>query len=322
MRTAVPENSTVFPVKTTAENSILKTLAYFDIFHYPLTKYELQQYLDHSLPAITLEETLQQMTAQGTIFLYQEYYSLQNNPLLVHRRREGNQRAEALMPKAFGIGRFLYRFPFVRGIAISGSLSKNYADEKADFDYFIITKANRLWVARTFMHLFKKLTFLTGQQHFYCMNYYIDEKALPLHDKNIFTAIETKTLVPVAGNSIQDFFSANQWTHVYFPVCPTPQQGVPGTRGSLLKKCIESLLNNQVGSWLDQLFFRITTKRWQKKESRSQRNAKGFVMNLVTDKHFARSNPGGFQEKVLALYEEKLHKLQLGKGQLVNWEID
>jgi hypothetical protein len=216
------------------------------------------------------------------------------------------------MSKAKKIGRFLNQFPYVRGIAISGSLSKNYADEKADIDFFIITRANRLWVARTCMHLFKKLTFLTGHQHYYCMNYYIDEKALSLNDKNIFTAIETKTLIPVAGTCIREFFSANPWTDAYFPVCPNPGDSIRGQRRSIIKKCIEVLLNNRAGAWLDQLLFRITTKRWQKKQARHQRNAKGAVMNLVTGKHFARSNPGGFQEKVLALYEAKLRGLGLG----------
>ncbi|MEI9810645.1 MAG: hypothetical protein WDO16_23755 [Bacteroidota bacterium] len=149
---------------------------------------------------------LEQLVAEGTIFRIAEFYLLQNDSALVKRRREGNQRAGQLLPKAMRIGRFLSRFPYVRGVGISGSLSKMYADEKADIDFFIITKANRLWIARTFMHLFKKLTFLTGRQHLYCMNYYIDEKALKLGEQNIYTAIETVTLLPAGGNAMQGFF--------------------------------------------------------------------------------------------------------------------
>ena len=33
-------------------------------------------------------------------------------------------------------------------------------------------------------------------------------------------------------------------------------------------------------------------------------------MDLITGKHFARSNPGAFQEKVLALYDQKLSGLK------------
>ena len=154
------------------EISILRLLAYFDIFQYPLTKNEIRQFLPELLSETRLDAILQLMLINKTIFLHDDFYSLHNNPLLAYRRKEGNLRAKKLLPRAYAIGRFLYRFPFVRAIAISGSLSKDFADEKADIDFFIITKANRLWIARTIMHLFKKLTFITGHQHYFCMNYY------------------------------------------------------------------------------------------------------------------------------------------------------
>jgi hypothetical protein len=121
---------------------------------------------------------LQKLVIEKIIFRINEFYSLQNDPLLVEKRIKGNDRASKLLSKAMSIGAFLYRFPFVRAVGISGSLSKKYADEKADIDFFIITKSNRLWISRTVLHAFKKLTFLVGQQHFYCMNYFIDENAL------------------------------------------------------------------------------------------------------------------------------------------------
>src|SRR6202022_4223033 len=89
---------------------------------------------------------------------------------------------------------------------------------RSDIDFFIITKANRLWIARTLMHLFKKLTFLTGHQGWYCMNYYVDEEALQIEEKNIFTATELITLLPVCGNgTMEEFFRANNWASSYFP---------------------------------------------------------------------------------------------------------
>ena len=47
-------------------------------------------------------------------------------------------------------------FPFVRAVGISGSLSKQYADENSDIDYFIITAANRLWIAKNLPAYFQK----------------------------------------------------------------------------------------------------------------------------------------------------------------------
>jgi predicted nucleotidyltransferase len=117
------------------------------------------------------------------------------------------------MTKAKGVGRLLIKFPFVRGVGISGSLSKNFADDKSDIDLFIITEKDRLWIARTLMHCFKKLTFLANRQHHYCMNYYVDEQQLQIAEKNIYTAIEVDTLIPLEGDVVfEQFYTANTWT--------------------------------------------------------------------------------------------------------------
>ena len=300
-------------VQNAEETSILKVLAYFDIFHYPLTKNEIRQFLDTTFTESKTDELLQQLLTNQTVFLYNEFYSLHNSALLADRRKEGNLRAERLLPKAFKIGRFLFRFPFVRAIGVSGSLSKNFADEKADIDFFIIVKANRLWISRTLMHLFKKLTFITGHQHYFCMNYYIDEEGLVIENQNIFTAIEIATLLPVCGKKTLDrFFAINSWRSRFLPGAfgQTHFQDEKPAR-SWFKRVAEWIFDNSMGNHLDKWLLTITTHRWQQKSRKGRRNKKGHMMNLITGKHFARSNPGAFQEKVLALYEQKLIDLKL-----------
>ena len=296
------------------EISILRLLAYFDIFHYPLTKNEIRQFLPEFLSETRLDAILQFMLINDTIFLYNDFYSLNDNPLLAYRRRDGNLRAKNLTPKAYAIGRFLYRFPFVRAIAISGSLSKDFADEKADIDFFIITKANRLWIARTIMHLFKKLTFLTGHQHYFCMNYYLDEEALLIQEQNIFTAIEIRTLLPVCGEQLHNkFLERNSWASEFFRSSGTLQTagGKKPDVKPWYRSFAEWIFNNKPGDYLDDWLMGVTTRRWQRKNIKGKRNKNGRTMNLITGKHFSRSNPGAFQEKVLALYKQKLNDLKL-----------
>lgn len=296
------------------ETGILRLLAYFDIFQYPLTKKEIRQFFPGFIDEERLESLLQSMVLDKTVFLHYDFYSLHNNPLLAYKRIEGNFRAKKLIPKAYSIGRFLYRFPFVRAIAISGSLSKDFADEKADIDFFIITKANRLWIARTIMHLFKKLTFITGHQHYFCMNYYIDEEALLIQDKNIFTAIEIGTLLPVRGNEMLDqFFEVNKWSSEFFNQFGKLKVGSTAKKDiqSWYKRFSEWIFNNRPGDLLDEWLLRVTTRRWQRKHLMGIRNKNGRTMNLITGRHFSRSNPGAFQEKVLFLYKQKLEDLKL-----------
>jgi hypothetical protein len=292
--------------------SVLKTVAYFDIFHYPLDRNEIGRFLDRKVSDELLDDCLQRLQVDNRLFLHNGFYSLQNNHLLSHRRMQGNKRAEKMLVKAGKIGRFLYQFPFVRAVGVSGSLSKNFAGEGSDIDFFIITRANRLWIARTLMQVLTKLALLRGRQHFYCMNYYIDEEAMQLAEKNIFTAIELKTLLPVAGEPVmQKFFAANSWTNDWLPVCEFRKQATADSRSCWLKRLSEWVFGASWFNKTDEYLFRNTTLRWQRKEKRGMKNGKGDTLNLLTGKHFARTNPGAFQEKVLAVYEKKIASLRL-----------
>ena len=291
--------------------SALKVLTYFDLFDYPLTREEIGLFLDQKTSPGELFGSLNQLAESDLAFRFQEFYCLRNDPALVERRNKGNQKAAALIPTAYRISAFLYNFPFVRGIGISGSLSKNFADENADIDYFIITKSNRLWIARTLMHLYKKLTYITGRQHCHCMNYYVDEEALTIQEKNIFTAIEVKTLIPVCGNgSLENFFNANTWTDHYYPNCIIETESRTRTSSSIFKKLMESLFNNAMGDQLDNYLMKLTSRRWKIKETRNRLNAAGRKMGLQTGKHFSKPNPQHLQKQILELFEMRFGEMR------------
>lgn len=291
-------------------NSILKVVTYFDLFKYPVSPEEIRFFLDQDAEAGTIQTTLNELCQEGCLFGIGDFYSLRNDPLLVTRRLKGNQHAEELLRIAARISRRLFQFPYVRGIGISGSLSKHYAEEDADIDYFIITRRNRLWIARTLMHLFKKLSFLTGRQHWYCMNYYIDEEALEIEEKNIFTATELITLLPACGNGeLSKFFEANNWVCDFFPhYIHRSHMAQSPSASSRIKQGLEKIFDNPIGDRLDDFLRRLTTRRWQHKEERGALNQKGGRLSLKTSKHFSRPNPAMFQKKILSSYLHNLNE--------------
>ena len=259
-----------------------------------------------------MQNALAELAKDHFIFKLGDFYSLTNDPLLVERRIKGNNRAQAQLVIASRIGSFLFRFPYVRGIGISGSLSKNFADENSDFDFFIIAKANRLWIARTIMHLFKKLTYLRKRQHRYCMNYYIDEEALQIEEKNIFTATELITLLPLRGPEVMDkFFKSNNWAAGYFHQYDKRMTVSPALGGkNRIKKTVEWVFQNRLGDWLDNYFMKLTSRRWKHKEEKQVLNIKGNRMGLRTGKHFSKPNPVFFQEKIIAFYHNNLNEME------------
>jgi hypothetical protein len=298
------------------EHSILKVLVYFDLFRYPITKEEIYSFIDQPLNSECLNKTLDHLTKRQLVFQLGEFYSLQNDYSLAKRRRKGNALAAELLKKASGISGLLYKFPYVRGVGISGSVSKNFADEDADIDYFIITKANRLWIARTLMHLYKKNPFLKRRHQHYCMNYYVDEADLLIEEKNIYTATELFTLIPMAGNgSMKFFFEANSWALPYFPnhKLPSVKMEVKNTE-PLYKKLTELFLNNKLGDWLDDYLLKVTTRRWKKKEDEGRLNTKGEIMGLKTGKHYSKNNPAHFHDWFMEKYERKLTDMKAQWG--------
>jgi len=290
-----------------AELAIVKTLIYFDIFDYPLSENDIRNFVAHYISDEAFALALLHLSLDKIIFRVGEFYSLQNNRQRAEERIQGNLRAQPLLVKAARIGAFLYKFPYVRAVAVSGSLSKNYADKKADIDFFIITKTNRLWIARTVLHLFKKLTFLVGRENFFCMNYFVDEDELVIPEENIYTAVEIVTLLPLAGTfTLNKFFEKNNWTRNWLPCYEYKRNVNTAERLSGSKKFVEWLFAGKAGEAVDDLLYKWTTRRWQKKEKTGRKNSKGKVMNLLTGKHFSKSNPETFQENILKKYDDKI----------------
>lgn len=291
-------------------NDILSTLAYFDIFTYPLKKREVWLFLPNMYGHSEFDMALQLLVGNCLVFKLGEFYSLQNNYTIAQRRSRGNDKAEILLATAKKVSALLSGFPFVRGVAVSGSLSKNYADDASDIDLFIITAPNRLWIARTIMHCFKKLTFLVNKQHFYCMNYFVDENHVEIAEKNIYTATEIATLMPLEGSvAFEKFYSENAWTKTFLPNKYLRVSSARSIKSSWVKWVIEKLLSNSIGSMLDNMLMKITAKRWEKKTLKRKLNTKGAVMGMSATKFCAKPDPKNFQNKFIDLYDRKVFQL-------------
>jgi predicted nucleotidyltransferase len=307
---------------TITEQNILKTLGYFDLFHYPLTKEEICLFHPvHVLPT-AIDSAMEMLIGYGSVSRLDEFYSLKDDLSLVQRRRRGNKLAAEHMKRAARVAKLLSRFPYVKGVAVSGSLSKNFADEKTDLDFFIITEANRLWIARTLMHLYKKLTFLTGRQHWFCMNYYVDEAEPEITEKNIFTAMETVTLLPMQGKqSLDDFITCNSWVKEYFPVKKISTANTTEIKRGFFRRQVEKIFDNSRGDKFDTWLMKLTEKRWKEKTEKHLLNIKGGDMGMIVGRHFSKPDPKNFQDKVVEQYQlkvQQLLQLQNKKTSLVN----
>ena len=289
------------------EYSILKVLVYFGIFRYPLTTREIHAFTGIKSDEKKIANSLNKLSSEKKLYKLGNFYSLSNDHSLIERRLNGNALASELIVHGKKISQLIFRFPYVRAVGICGSISKNFADEMADIDYVVITKANRLWIARTLLMLYRKIPLIKNRNKHYCMNYFLDEADLVIAEKNIYTATELFTVIPTADSGVMhQFFEKNTWSSPYFPNKNYPaSEKITPSRG-LLKKTAELLFNNRIGDWLDNYLLNLTTRRWKKKQDEGRLNTKGERMGFDTGKHFCKPTTIFFHDRFLKSYNKSL----------------
>jgi hypothetical protein len=244
---------------------------------------------------IELEAYLNELVAAGTISKIGNYYLYEGDQRYIDKREKGEAYAARLIPKAKRSARFIALFPFVKFVGISGSLSKGYADEKTDFDFFIITAANTLWICRTILHLVKKMSYLVGKQHWMCMNYFIDEQKLELEEKNIFTQIELSTLIPVYN---QDMYRAlllsnknnlPNLQHLGLDFDKEDPDIAP------LFKRERNTLWRPLNIWL----MKLTDMKWRRKWKKKGYPMSDYALALKTTPYVSKNHPKNYQKTIL-----------------------
>ena len=259
---------------STEQAAVLKVLAYYDCFDFPLTRQELEVLLQDPAREETIDLALRGLIDQRAIEEVivdpecnsepqgeetvpdpappenkardlERYYLLApdatqggetsvstKTAALVERRRQGEATASTLWPTITKQSSLIARFPFVRAVALSGSLSKGTHFAGDDVDFFLITSAKRVWTCRLLLMLYKRIALKGSHDHF-CINYLVSESQLAVPDKNLFTATEIAWLVPMNGHALlQRFVNANDWMSAHLPRCPSriDDQRVPWRR--------------------------------------------------------------------------------------------
>ena len=287
--------------------SALKTILYFSLFKYPLTRTEIFQFSENT-DQKEVDSEIDLLLKKGIIFNFDGFYIDVNNPDRVERRLKGNEMARNIMPKAIKVSRKIAKFPYVKGVCLSGALSKGYYDDDGDFDFFIITKPNRLWIARTILVLYKKI-FLFNSKKYFCVNYFISSDQLEIAEQNLFTATEIATLIPLYGkDTFVDFLAANPWAKPYFPNKPTPKTStIRETEKTWFSKLIQKVFDGSVGLKLDRYLQKLTIKKWQRKFTHLAQE--DFNVAMKSTRHVSKHHPQNYQNKVTTRLKERYNQV-------------
>lgn len=285
--------------------AVLKTLAYADMFDYPLTLRELHRYLHEAKASWEELETFMDhsqylddvITNQGI------YFFLKGREKIVRLRKHRETKAQERLLRAYEYGRTIGRLPFVRMVALTGSLAVANADGNDDFDYFMITVPGRLWLCRSISILYVHWI----HQHYgdiICPNYLITSMHLETLTKDIYIAHEIAQMVPIIGMEMYlKYRDANRWVLNYLPnSVGGPPQGtqIPWTDSSRIS-IMEHILSNNFFNSLERWVMAKKIKALKTKQP-----GKGETHYSA---HSCQGHVNGHAQKTLHEYKSKLQKL-------------
>ena len=207
----------VSPAPCRLHQALLATVAYADLFDFPLARLEVHR--DLIGVAATADDTfaaIDRALARGDLAEAAGYLMLPGRGDLGALRRERRARATRRWPLARRYGGRIARLPFVRLVAVSGSLAAENPDERADFDYLIVTAPGRLWLVRAMTILLVRAARLRGVR--LCPNYLLTTRALALGRRDLYTAHELLQIVPLAGGTTYwQLLAENRWAADWLP---------------------------------------------------------------------------------------------------------
>lgn len=304
--------------KAQIKDNILRTLLYYDIFSHPLKPEEIFIFLpQNTVPKNEIFDLIRDFSSDGNCKFAESsgYVYVKPNEHYIEIRRKKENCSLKMWRMARLMTHIIKRFPFVRAVFITGSLSKNSSEEISDIDFMVVTKSGRLWVARTFLMLFKKI-FLFNSYKYFCLNYFITEDNLEIPFKNVFTATEIAYIKSTFNKEMMnEFVMANKWIKNYFPNYEflDPYLHSPGfkvnSRKSIFQKLIEIPFLGKWGNKLDFFLKEKTEKFWQKKYSKLNEDDRKLLFR--TERNVSTAHPGDMQRSILNKYCEKLKQFNL-----------
>ena len=199
------------------ELAVLQAVIYASLFDYPLTVEQLQR----DLVGVTADaETIvswwrnSELLQATTEYRNGWFYPAGRSDMIATRaRREALSRR--LLVRDRRIISFVAGMPFVRMVALSGSLAHLNAEASADLDLFVITAPGRVWGVTLTVFVLSRLF---GWRRRMCMNYIVSERAMTITPEDLFSANQIVHLQPVVGHDVfERFVRANGFVRDFYP---------------------------------------------------------------------------------------------------------
>lgn len=289
-----------------APDCVLRLLLYYDVFHHPLTVDELDW-----LAAAPAAPGVEALVRAGRAERHGRYVCRAGAAGDVPRRAARTREAERLWRVARPAAALLARWPWVRGVLVTGSLSKRSSTRGGDVDFLLLIEDGRVWVTKSLLQGARR-PLPARMRGWFCTNYLLSVARLEVDPHNTFTAMELATAVPMWGReACVALLEANRWAEGLVPgwrsnlerARAAPRAPGPGPLERGLDPAAEGLESRARQAW-DHYWDRKYD--WLDGPTRARR--------FRRQEHVSTNHLHDFQDYVMREYQERLAAHDLSPG--------
>jgi len=283
--------------------AVMSTVAYRDVFGFPVTPKEVHRYL-HFIRAAEQEvdQALDELLARRRLAGDGSYVALPGRSHLFAQRREREAIAARLWPLALAYGRFIATMPTVTMIGVTGSLTCRNTVADCDIDFMVVTEPGTVWRTRA---LFAVAALIDKRLlNRLCINYFLSELALPLKEENLYVAQELAQMTPIYGPATYvRLRAANSWADAFLPNAagpPAPDE-LRVRPFAIARSAVRPVVRS---AWCQQL------ENWEAERKLHKYQRTDFLRGRYTE--FTRESTGhqiGVRDRALALHAARLRSL-------------
>jgi hypothetical protein len=199
-----------------------------EYLNFPFTLDEVANYFlpRMNLTAKQLGSILSRVNFPDIPFHIKDGYLLTNENQSDNSRLEREQMSAAKLESAARFARVLTRLvPFIRTVAVTGSVAYGSASQWDDIDFFIVTKRDTLWITAFMTLVLVRLNKILGLKPphltLFCLSYVHDEEGFARESQNNRTnplfARELIKAKPVAGTDYyRKLLEQNNWVGGFY----------------------------------------------------------------------------------------------------------
>lgn len=199
------------------ELAIARSVVYASLFEYPLTLAQLRQTLIESVqtPSQILATYDRSGGLQELVDYRDGFFFPRGRYDLVGERRRREARSRQFLARYRPLLGIICGLPYIRMVALSGSIAHLNLDGSGDLDLFIVTRGRHVWSVTVAVVLLAKLL---RKRRLLCANFVVADDRLALDPQDLFTASQIIHLKPLVGQEVyRHILADNPFVTRFYP---------------------------------------------------------------------------------------------------------